>query len=167
MAEENKNGAGGGAGPSSPAVDAALEVCGRHGNRADALLEILHGVQARLGCVPAETLDPVARALNLSRAEVYGVFSFYHDFRDRAVGRHVVKLCRAEACQAVGCEALAAQAERLLGTEFGTTSADGRVTLEAVYCLGNCALGPAALVDGTVYGLIDNNKLDEISKSLT
>ncbi len=156
------NGAGSGA-PS----EVAAEVCAAHGNRPDRLIEIFHGIQARLGCVPADALQPVAAALNLSRAEVYGVFTFYHDFRAEPPGRHIVKLCRAEACQSVGCEALAAHAERALGTKFGTTTPDGRVTLEAVYCLGDCALGPAALIDGNLHGLLDNNKLRKLFENLT
>lgn len=150
----------------SGAVATARAVCAEMGNRPDALLEIFHEVQSRLGFVPADTLAPIAAALNLSRAEVHGVFTFYHDFRDAPAGRHVVKLCRAEACQAVGAEALAAAAESSLGTPCGTTSADGKVTLEAVYCLGNCALGPAALVDGRLHGMLDNNKLNNIVKLL-
>ena len=128
--------------------DTVAAICAGHGNRPDHLIEILHDIQGQLGHVPAGALQTVADALNLSRAEVHGVFTFYHDFRDVPAGRHVVKLCRAEACQAVGCEALADHAERTFGTKFGTTSADGRVTLEAVYCLGNCALGPSVMIDG-------------------
>jgi formate dehydrogenase subunit gamma len=147
-------------------AETAVAVCAAHGNRPDALIEILHSIQARLGCIPATTLDAIARALNLSRAEVHGVVTFYHDFRDAPAGRHVVKLCRAEACQAVGCEALAAYAEQALGTRFGTTAADGGVTLEAVYCLGNCALGPSAMVDGDIHGLLDKSKLETIIENL-
>ena len=154
-------------GPVSEHAPAVTEICAAFGNRADALIEIFHDVQGRLGCVPGETLDVIAKALNLSRAEVHGVFTFYHDFRDVPAGRHTVKLCRAEACQAVGSEALAAHAEGVFGTAFGATSADGRVTLEAVYCLGNCALGPSALVDGLPHGMLNNNKLDDISKKLS
>lgn len=145
----------------------AVAACARFGNRPDALIEVFHEIQDRLGCVPAETLGDIAGALNLSRADVHGVLTFYHDFRDRPAGRHVVKLCRAEACQAVGCEALAAHAEALTGTKFGTTSADGKVTLEAVYCLGNCALGPAALVDGEVHGVLNTNRLEELLNKLS
>lgn len=159
------NGTNGQIGPDIAA--AVSEICAAHQNRPDHLIEIFHGLQARLGCIPSDALQPVADALNLSRAEVYGVFSFYHDFRDAPAGRHVVKLCRAEACQSVGCEALAAQAERSLDTAFGTTTDDGRVTLEAVYCLGNCALGPAALIDDELHGLLDNNKLDSIFEKLS
>lgn len=147
--------------------DTVAAICLAHGNRPDQLIEILHDIQDRLGHVPAGELDTVARALNLSRAEVHGVFTFYHDFRDVPAGRHVVRLCRAEACQAVGCEALADHAVQTLGTKFGTTTADGRVTLEVVYCLGNCALGPSGMIDGDVKGLLDNNKLENILKELT
>ncbi|MQA66333.1 MAG: formate dehydrogenase subunit gamma [Alphaproteobacteria bacterium] len=149
-----------------PEIAAAVAICGEHGNRPDALIEILHGIQVCLGYVPGTTLNAIARALNLSRAEVHGVVTFYHDFRDAPAGRHVVKLCRAEACQAVGCETLATHAEQALGTRFGTTSADGKVTLEAVYCLGNCALGPSAMVDGDIHGLLNNNKLDNIFNNI-
>jgi formate dehydrogenase subunit gamma len=163
MADAQAKGEGEG---DSGAVATVRAVCAEMGNRPDALLEILHEVQARLGFVPAETLAPIAAALNLSRAEVHGVFTFYHDFRDAPAGRHIVKLCRAEACQSVGADALAAAAESVLGTPCGTTSADGQVTLEAVYCLGNCALGPAALVNGRLHGRLNNNKLTKIVKSL-
>lgn len=141
-------------------------ICAAHGDRPEELIEIFHEVQAAIGCIPAESLDVIAKAINLSRAEVHGVFSFYHDFRDHPAGRHVIRLCRAEACQSVGCEALAAHAEARLGTAFGATSADGKVTLEAVYCLGNCALGPAAMIDGKLHGMLNNNKLDKLIEGL-
>ena len=107
----------------------------------------------------------IASALNLSRAEVYGVVTFYHDFRKAPAGRHVVKMCRAEACQSMGGEALVARAEERLGTAFGTTSAEG-VTLEAVYCLGLCATGPSAMVDGQVVGRLDPRRLDAVIDGL-
>lgn len=159
MADSKTNGAG-------DAAAVATSICAEHGNRPEALIEILHALQAQLGYVPAECLGTIANAVNLSRAEVHGVFTFYHDFRDAPAGRHVVKLCRAEACQAVGCEALVPHAEKVFGTSFGATGADGRVTLEAIYCLGNCALGPAALVDGELHGMLNNNKLETISHKL-
>jgi formate dehydrogenase subunit gamma len=159
MADSKTNGAG-------DAAAVAASICAEHGNRPEALIEILHALQAQLGYVPAECLGTIANAVNLSRAEVHGVFTFYHDFRDTPAGRHVVKLCRAEACQAVGCEALVPHAEKVFGTSFGATGADGRVTLEAVYCLGNCALGPAALVDGELHGMLNNNMLENISHKL-
>ena len=102
------------------------------------LLPILHGMQEEFGCVPKETLPVIADALNLSRAEVHGVMTFYHDFREQPAGRHVIKLCRAEACQSVGGDAIATRLQELLGISFKQTTADGSVTLEPVYCLGFC-----------------------------
>jgi formate dehydrogenase subunit gamma len=106
----------------------------------------------------------LADALNLSRAEVHGVVTFYHDFRREPAGRHVLKMCRAEACQAMGCEALMKRAEDRLGIACGGTSADGRVTLEAVYCLGLCATSPAAVLDGQIVGRLTARKLDALLK---
>jgi formate dehydrogenase subunit gamma len=126
------------------------------------LLPILHAVQHAFGYVPQEALPRIAEKLNLSRAEVHGVMSFYHDFRSEPAGRHVVKLCRAEACQAQGADALAARAKARLGVDFHATTANGAVTLEPVFCLGLCACGPAALVDGRVVGRVDAAKLDAI-----
>lgn len=121
--------------------------CAAHGERPGALLPVLHAVQDALGCVPPAAIALVAHELNLSRAEVHGVASFYHHFRSTAPGRHVVRICRAEACQARGARALEAHAREVLGIDFGATSADGAVTLEAAYCLGNCGCGPSLLVD--------------------
>ena len=117
-----------------------------------ALLPILHAVQDGIGYVPPETLPLIAHGLNLSRAELHGVVSFYHYFRTRPAGRHIVYLCRAEACQAMGARALEAYAKQALGVDFHETSADGSVTLEPVYCLGNCACAPSLLVDGELHG---------------
>jgi len=111
------------------------------------LLEILHAIQDELGFVPAAAVPQLADALNLSRAEIHGVISFYHHFRTHAPGRHVVQICRAEACQALGARALEAHAKKSLGIDFHQTTPDGAVTLEAVYCLGNCGCGPSVLVD--------------------
>ena len=108
----------------------------------------------------------IAFELNLSRAEVHGVLSFYHDFRQAPAGRHVVKMCRAEACQAMHTETVCAHAEKRLGTKFGETNADGTYTLEAVYCLGNCALSPAMMIDGNLYGRVDAQRFDTIIASL-
>jgi formate dehydrogenase subunit gamma len=140
----------------------ACAICAAHGNRPDELLEIFHAVQAELGFVPEAVLPAIAQALNLSRAEVYGVLSFYHDFRRSPAGRHVVKICRAEACQAMHTEELCRHAEQRLGTKFGETSADGEFTLEPVYCLGNCALSPAMMIDGNLYGCVDKKRFDAI-----
>ena len=135
-------------------------ICATHGDRPDALIEILHAVQQRLEHVPDAAVPIVAEALNLSRAEVHGVVSFYHDFRRAPPGRHVLRLCRAEACQSMGARELAAHVERKLAVPFGATTKDGAVTLEAVYCLGNCALAPAAMIDGALKGRLDDKKID-------
>jgi formate dehydrogenase subunit gamma len=131
-----------------------------HAGREGPLLPILHDVQAAFGCVPAETIPRIADRLNLTRAEVHGVVSFYHDFRDEPAGRVVVKICRAEACKAVGSDALAAAAEARCGVTMGGTAPGGAVTLESVYCLGLCACGPAAMVDGEILGRMDAARLD-------
>ncbi len=117
-----------------------------------ALLPILHALQDSFGYVDDRAVPLIAGALNLSRAEVHGVVTFYHDFRRQPPGRHVLKLCRAESCQAMGCENLAAQLGKRLGIAFGETTRDGKLTLESVYCLGNCALSPAAMLDGKLHG---------------
>ena len=134
--------------PVSAADHVAQAIAERHGNQASELIEILHELQDEIGHVPESTLPIIARALNLSRAEVYGVATFYHDFHLKPVGVHVIKICRAEACQSAGGMAVIAALEKTLNIKLGETTADGRVTLEAVYCLGLCPMGPAALVDG-------------------
>jgi formate dehydrogenase subunit gamma len=144
----------------------ARAICEALGNRPDELLEIVHAVQAKLGFVPEAVLPVIADALNLSRAEVYGVLSFYHDFRRAPAGRHVVKMCRAEACQAMHTEEVCRHAEERLGTTFGETSPDGEFTLEAVYCLGNCALSPAMMIDGDLFGCVDKKRFDAIIAGL-
>jgi formate dehydrogenase subunit gamma len=126
------------------------------------LLPILHGIQAEFGFVPKDSLPVIAEALNISNAEVHGVVSFYHDYRSHPAGKHVVKICRAEACQSMGGDAIAARIQQLLGIGFHETTSDGAVTLEPVYCLGLCACSPAAMLDGEVIGRLDADKLDEI-----
>ena len=138
------------------------EILRLHQGREGALLPILHDVQAAFGHVPQAALPQIAKGLNISRAEVHGVVSFYHDFREARAGAHVVKLCRAEACQAVGADRVAAHAQAALGVAWHGTTADGRVTLEPVFCLGLCACGPAALVDGRVVGRVDEARFDAL-----
>ena len=123
------------------------------------LLPILHEIQAEFGYVPQESLPVIARELNLSRAEVHGVVTFYHDYRDHPTGRHVLKLCRAEACQSMGGAAMAAGVLDRLGVDWHGTTADGAVTVEPVYCLGLCACGPAAMLDGQLMGRVDGDRL--------
>ena len=144
--------------------DTARTIAAEYGNRPDALIEILHAVQAALGYVPEPVVPILADALNLSRAEVHGVVTFYHDFRREPGGRHVLKMCRAEACQAMGGEALVARAEDRLGIACGSTSADGRITLEPIYCLGLCATAPSAMLDGQLVGRLTVPKLDALLK---
>jgi formate dehydrogenase subunit gamma len=127
------------------------------------LLPILHGIQDEFGFVPGESLPVIADLLNLSRAEVHGVVTFYHDYRNHPAGRHVLKLCRAEACQSTGGDELAAKLQQLLGIGFHETTADGAVTLEPVYCLGLCACAPSAMLDGEVIGRLDADKIEEIA----
>lgn len=126
------------------------------------LLPILHGIQEEFGHVPQDALLVIAEALNISRAEVHGVVTFYHDYRSRPAGRHVLKVCQAESCQSMGSDAIAAKLKQLLGIGFHETTRDGSVTLEPVYCLGLCACSPAAMLDGEVIGRLDDEKLDEI-----
>lgn len=126
------------------------------------LLPILHSIQAEFGFVPRGSLPIIAEALNISNAEAHGVASFYHDYRTAPAGRHVLKLCQAEACQSMGSDKVAAQIKNALGIGFHETSADGAVTLEPVYCLGLCACAPSAMLDGEVIGRIDAEAIDEI-----
>ncbi|MFN7267534.1 MAG: formate dehydrogenase subunit gamma [Cereibacter sp.] len=126
------------------------------------LLPVLHAVQAAFGYIPRDALPVIAQHLNISRAEVHGVISFYHDFREEPAGRHVLKLCRAEACQAMGADRVAAHARDALGIGWHQTTPDGAVTLEPVFCLGLCACAPAALVDGRVLGRVDEARLDAL-----
>jgi formate dehydrogenase subunit gamma len=143
-------------------ADRGAEIIAQHSDLEGATLVILHALQEAFGYVPEAAIAMIASELNLSRAEVHGVFTFYHDFRHQPAGRHVLKLCRAEACQAAGGDALAERAERSLGTAIGHTSADGRVTLEPIYCLGLCATAPSAMLDGRLVGRLDAARLDAL-----
>jgi len=125
-----------------------------------ALLPILHALQEEFGYIDKAAVAPIADALNLSHAEVHGVISFYHDFRHEPPGRHVLKMCRAEACQSMGCDPLIEHVEGKLGAKLGQTTADGNFTLDAVYCLGNCSLSPAVMLDGTPYGRVSAQMAD-------
>jgi formate dehydrogenase subunit gamma len=138
------------------------DIIAEHAQTEGATLVILHALQEAFGYIPEPAIPMVATALNLSRAEVYGVFTFYHDFRDKPAGRHVLKLCRAEACQAAGGDALTARAEARLGIALGHTTADERVTLEPIYCLGLCATAPSAMLDGRLIGRLDEARLDAL-----
>jgi formate dehydrogenase subunit gamma len=141
-----------------------VEIVKDHKGLEGPLMPILHAHQHAFGLVPEEAIPVIARELNLSRAEVHGVVTFYHDFRHELPGKHILKLCRAEACQSMGCERLVERAESRLGVSCGNTTADGRVTFEAVYCLGLCATAPSAMIDGRVVGRLDARRLDELLK---
>lgn len=140
-------------------IDAVLEAMK---DLPGALLPVLHDIQDRLGYVPPTAVPRIADGLNLSRAEVHGVISFYHDFRLTPPGRHVVRICRAEACQSVHSEALEQHVKKRLGIDYHETSADGAFTLEPVYCLGNCACSPAVMIDGELYGRVGTARVDTL-----
>ena len=131
------------------------EIVAAHAHLEGPLLPILHAVQAEFGFIPRDGIPVIANKLNLSRAEVYGVVTFYHDFRERPAGRRVIKICRAEACQSMGGLAIAAKILQHFGLAWGATSADGAVTIEPVYCLGLCSVAPSALIDGMPHGRIE------------
>jgi len=127
-----------------------------------ALLPILHALQEHFGYVDPAAVPLVAEALNLSRAEVHGVLTFYHDFRQTPPGRHVVRVCRAEACQSMGADRLVEHIKGKLGVGFHETTADGRFTLEQVFCLGDCACSPAVMLDGKLHGRVDAARFDQL-----
>lgn len=131
-----------------------------------ALLPILHGVQDALGYIPSDSVPAIAAALNLSRAEVHGVISFYHYFRDTPPGKHTVHLCRAESCQSMGINALEAHVKAKLGIDYHETTADGQFSLEPVYCLGNCACSPAMQIGEEIYGRVSADAFDDIINDL-
>jgi formate dehydrogenase subunit gamma len=145
---------------------AVMDACERARTLPGGLLPILHAVQDALGFVPPDAVPLIAHELNLSRADVHGVVSFYHYFRTERGGRHVVHVCRAEACQALGGAALEAHAKKSLGIDFHGTSADGAVTLEPVFCLGNCALGPSLMIDEDLQGRVTPQRFDELMAPL-
>jgi formate dehydrogenase subunit gamma len=138
------------------------EIAAALADRPGALMLVLHAVNDRLGFIPPEAVPAIASALNLSRAEVHGVVSFYHDFRSERPGRKIIRVCRAESCQAMGAVALAKHIQARLGVDFGQTSANGDFTLEPVYCLGNCACSPAIIVGDDLYGRVNPKRFDEI-----
>jgi formate dehydrogenase subunit gamma len=150
----------------TPKHEAASRIALRYDNKPDALLEILHDLQHEVGFVEEAALPVLAKALNVSRAEVHGVVTFYHEFRRKPAGRHVVKMCKAEACQSMAGNELAAAAEKTLKIRFGETTPDGAITLEAVYCLGLCASAPAMLVDERPVGRVTPAKFHAVAAEL-
>ncbi len=144
-------------------VDSVVE---SHRGKVGALLPVLHSIQDRLGHVPKQAVPMIAQALSLSRAEIHGVMSFYHDFRSEPAGENIIHLCRAEACQAMGARELEKHVMERLGIGYGETTADGLVTLEPVYCLGNCACTPSIRVNDDIHARVTAQKFDEIINRL-
>jgi formate dehydrogenase subunit gamma len=137
-----------------------------HADAPGALLPVLHAIQDALGFVPPESVDDIAAGLNLSRADVHGVLSFYHDFHTRPRARHVLRLCRAEACQAMGGAALEANLRRRLDLDADDRDAARDLMLEPAYCFGACACAPAAMLNGTLHARLDDTRLDELLRAL-
>jgi formate dehydrogenase subunit gamma len=148
--------------PETAAHDTIVSVVARLKDMPGALLPVLHAVQDALGYVPPAAVPIIADGLNLSRAEVHGVITFYHYFRETPPGRHTIHLCRAEACQAMNQRALEAYAKQRLGVDFHQTTANGAFSFEPVYCLGNCACSPAMMIDGELYGRVTADRFDDI-----
>ncbi len=140
-------------------VESAIE---SHRGKIGALLPVLHSIQDKLGHIPPESIPMIGRAMNLSRAEVHGVMSFYHDFRSEPAGEHILHLCRAEACQAMGSRELEDHVKERLGIDYGETTSDGLFTLEPVYCLGNCACSPSLRVNDDLHARVTAEKFDEL-----
>ena len=142
--------------------DTVLRVVAAHRSRPGPLIEILHAVQTELGFVPAGAVPVIAEELNLSRAEVHGVVTFYHYFRQHQPGRQTVRVCQAESCKSMGSDALTDHVKQRLGVDFHETTPDGEFTLEPVYCLGNCACSPALMKDGDIHGRVTAQRFDEL-----
>ena len=141
-------------------AEIATEIIGKFGAKPELLVQILHAFVERYSYISEEAIRQIAQEVNLSRAEVHGVVSFYHDFRTSPPGKRIIKICQAESCQSMGSRELTAYAEEKLGIGMHETSDDGEVTLEPVYCLGNCACSPAVMIDKDVYGRVDAGKFD-------
>ena len=151
--------------PAPWSEELALETIGAHEVQRGPLLPVLRALQETFGYVDPRAVPLVAKALNLSRADVYGVLTFYSDLRSTMPGRVRVQICRGEACQSVGGHALAEHATSSLGVDFGGTAADGSVTLDEVFCLGNCALGPTVTINGHLYGRVHSADLDRLVRA--
>ena len=131
-----------------------------------ALLPLLHAIQDDIGYVPELSYPLISKALSLSVAEVHGVVTFYHHFRTHKPGRHILQICRAESCQAMGSEVLEAHIKKKLDVDFHETTSDGAITLEPIYCLGNCACSPSVMIDEEVFGRVDSQKIDQLISNL-
>jgi formate dehydrogenase subunit gamma len=163
---EEAGGAGSRAGDIDAHVEAQVEAAiVRYAASEGPLLQILHAVQASLNHIPPAAIPLIARSLNLSRAEVHGVVTFYHFFRQHPCGRHVVQVCQAEACRSMHCDRVTERARSVLGIDFHQTTTDGRYTLEPVYCLGNCACAPSVMIDGELHGRVTPERLSELLRA--
>ena len=131
------------------------------------LMPLLHAVKHDVGYIPDDSVEQIAKGFNLSRAEVHGVISFYHDFNTSPTGQHCVQICRAEACQSMGSRQIEAHAKKSLGIEYGETTKDGKVTLQPVYCLGNCACSPSIRIDDDIHARVDQSRFDQLMTELT
>ncbi len=160
---DERNSRNGGAGWDARIID---EIVAALAGKPGALMPVLHAVNDQVGFIPPEAVPAIARALNLSRAEVHGVISFYRDFRTEPPGRKIIRVCRAESCQALGAAALAAHIQARLGIDFGQTSGNGDFSLEPVYCLGNCACSPAIVVGDDLHGRVTPKRFDEILSAI-
>jgi len=140
----------------------ATEIINSFGAKPEMLVQILHAFVDRYSYISETAMRQIADELNVSRADVHGVVNFYHDFRTTPPGRHVLRICQAEACQSMGSRELTAHAEQAVGVKLNGTTPDGEITLEPVYCLGNCACSPAVMLDNRVYGRVDKNKFDRL-----
>ena len=149
-----------------PSQKNITELLEQYRNVPGGLLPLLHALQKELGFIPPDEVPTIARAMNLSRAEVHGVISFYHDFRSEPAGPHTLQICRAEACQAMGSRQLEAHAKASLGIDYGGTTPDGAITLEPVYCLGNCACSPSVRIDNSVHARVDPARFDALVAEL-
>jgi formate dehydrogenase subunit gamma len=138
------------------------ELIAEHRQQPGALLPLLHAIQDTVGYVPESCYTAISKALSLSVAEVHGVVTFYHHFRTHKPGRHIMQICRAESCQAMGSEALEAHAKSCLNVDYHQTTADGAITLEPIYCMGNCALSPTVVIDDEIYGRVSPAELDAL-----
>ena len=143
-------------------TNAVMQVIDSLKDKPGAMLPILHGIQDTLGYIPKGSVPLIASALNVSRAEVHGVITFYHYFRESPPGRHTIHVCRAESCQSMNGKGLEAHAKAKLGIDYHETTQDGNFSLEPVYCLGNCGCSPAVSIDGEVYGRVTPERFDEI-----
>jgi len=140
------------------------DIVAQFDHKPEMLVQVLQAIVSRFGWVPAETIRQLAEELNLSRADVHGVVEYYHDFRTAEPGKHIVKICQAEACQAMGSRALTEHAKKTLAVALNDTNDD--VTLEPVYCLGNCACSPAVMIDGKTYGRVDESRFDTLLQTM-